>query len=85
MNNLGCVKRAEGDYKEAYKLFQDALEVMSNHYPSEHIKLGRIYHDIRNVLRNQEKLESSLEYFLKAKEIKIKNYGENHVKVSKTY
>ena len=60
------------------------LSIASNHYPSDHIELGKIYHDIGNVLRNQDNLELSLEYFLKAKEIKMKHYGANHVEVSNT-
>lgn len=78
------MKRAEGDYKEAYRLFKEVVTIMSNHYPSDHIELGKVYHDIGNVLRNLENLESSLEYFLKAKEIKAKYYGEDHVEVSNT-
>jgi len=78
------VKRAEGDYKEAYNMFKEVLTITSNHYPSDHIELGKIYHDIGNVLRNQENLELSLEYFLKANDIKTKYYGPNHVEVSNT-
>jgi signal transduction histidine kinase len=70
-NNLGIVKTQKGEYEEAIKYYNQALEYYETKRKSEEI--GMIVLNIGNIHYNTEDYEKALQYFLEVVEIALQN------------
>ncbi|CAF1362822.1 unnamed protein product, partial [Adineta ricciae] len=76
--HLGCLKRAQGDYKMAIEYYEKAFEIYQKTLPSNHPDLATSYHSIDSVYRNMGEYSKALTYFQRALNIRQHALPANH-------
>ncbi|CAF1167690.1 unnamed protein product [Adineta steineri] len=77
-NQLGRIKRDQGEYEEALTYHEKSLAIYQKTLPSNHLNLSYSYNSIGLVYYNMGDYPKALSYFEKDLEIKQQSLSSNH-------
>ena len=77
-NNIGYVYSSQGNYNDALKYYQKALEILLKFYGESHPHVATYYNNIGAVLDSQGNYNEALNYYQKALEVYLQIYEESH-------
>jgi tetratricopeptide (TPR) repeat protein len=84
-DQLGMTKAAQGEYQEAIRFYENALEIRQNALPANHPDLAVSYSNIGLVYDNLGEYSKALSYQEKALEIREKTSPLNHLDSAVSY
>jgi tetratricopeptide (TPR) repeat protein len=82
---LGGIKDGRGEYHEAIKLFEKALEIQQRTLPPHHISLAASYNNIGKVYYSMGDNSKALFHYAKALEIRQQSLPPNHPDLGISY
>jgi tetratricopeptide (TPR) repeat protein len=84
-HQLGSIKNAQGQYKEAIIFYEKSLEIDQKTLPPTHLNLAGSYNNIGLVYRKMSKYSKALSYYEKALEIQQKSLPPTHLDLGGSY
>ena len=84
-HQLGYIKDEQGDYKEALRHYDRALEIQQRSLPVNHPSLAISYNNIGSVYDNMGEYSKALSYYEKDLEISEKSLPANHPSLATSY
>jgi tetratricopeptide (TPR) repeat protein len=82
---LGNAKCNQGEYREALKLHEKALEIRQQSFPINHPNLACSYNNIGNVYKEMRKYSKALSYYQKDLAISQQSLPPNHPDLAMSY
>jgi tetratricopeptide (TPR) repeat protein len=83
--NLGCIKDDLGEYQEAIRFYEKALEIYKKTRPPNHPDLGSFYNNIGLVYSNMGDYSKALSSYEKALAIRQQSLPPNHPDLGASY
>ncbi|CAF1261807.1 unnamed protein product [Adineta steineri] len=84
-NQLGSVKRSQGDYEKAIWYHEQGLEIQQKTLPSNHPNLATSYNNIGSVYCSMGEYSKALSFYEKALEINQKSLPSSHPDLAISY
>jgi tetratricopeptide (TPR) repeat protein len=82
---MGIIKNGQGDYPEAVRYYQNALDIAKKIFSENDPDLASSYTQIGQVHNNMGEYSNALSYYEKALDIFKKSLPENHPKLAASY
>jgi len=82
LNDLGAVHEHEGDYDQAEKFFNRALEISEKILPPEHSFISQLLNNLAVVYDDKNDQERAEQLFQRVLTVRRQSLGENHPKVA---
>ena len=84
-HQLGYVKDAQGDYKEALSYYEKCLDIKQKSLPANHPSLATSYNNIGSVYKSMGEYSKALSHYEKCLDIEKKSLPANHPSLATSY
>lgn len=84
-SNIGGVYQAQGNFDDAHKFYNKALEIKENELGERYHDKAKMYNNIAAVFQDEENFDKAVEYYKKALNIIEDIFGKRHLDTARIY